>query len=73
MTSERHLPPARIVRVIEVVVSLWVGAHCGVIHFRRQGQRGATAPAAYQFRGEQFTFFFGAAIRLQESIEGADA
>jgi hypothetical protein len=63
MTTKGHLPPARIIRVIEVVVSLWVGAQCGVIHFRRQGQRRATAPAADQLRGEQFSFFFGAAIR----------
>ena len=26
MTSERHLPPSRVVRVVKVVVSLWVGA-----------------------------------------------
>src|SRR6185369_5743320 len=67
------LPPARIVRVIKVVVSLWVGANCGIIHLRREGQRRATAPAADQLRGEQFSFFLGAAIRTQESIEGADA
>src|SRR5689334_16081424 len=73
MTSERHLPPARVVRVIEVVVSLRVSADRGVIDFRRERQRRATAPAANELGGEQFAFFLGAAMRLKESIEGADA
>ena len=36
-------------------------------------QRRAAAPAADQLRGEQFAFFLGASIRLEESIERADA
>ena len=73
MASERHLPATRVVRVIEVVVPMRVGAERRVVDVRRQRQRGAAAPAADQLRGEQFPFFLGAAIRLEESIERADA
>ena len=73
MASERRLPAARIVRVVEVVVSLRVRTERRVVDVRRQRQRGAAAPTADQLRGEEFPFFFGASIRLEESIEGADA
>src|SRR4030095_13727725 len=39
----------------------------------RKGQRGPAAPAADQLRGDQFPFFIGAAIRVEESIERTDA
>ena len=73
MASERHLPAMRVVRVVEVVVPLRVRAERGIVGVRRQRQRGAAAPAADQLRGEQFPFFLGASIRLEESIERADA
>ena len=73
VASERHLPATRVVRVIEVVVPLRVRAECRIVDVRRQRQRGAAAPAADQLRGEQFPFFLGASIRLEESIERADA
>ena len=63
----------RIVRVVEVVVPFRVRAERRVIDVRRQRQRCAAAPAADQFRGDQFPFFLGAAIRPEESIERADA
>ena len=58
--TERHLPAMRIVRVVEVVVPLRVGAERGIVLVRRQRQRRAAAPAADQLRGEQFALFLGA-------------
>src|SRR4030095_12337653 len=43
------------------------------IDLRRERQRCAAAPTADQFRGDQFPFFLGAAIRPKESIERAHA
>jgi hypothetical protein len=71
--SERNLPAMRIVRVVEVVVPFRVRAERRVIDVRRERQRCAAAPTADQFRGDQFPFFLGAAIRPKESIERADA
>src|ERR1043165_1180910 len=73
MTAERHLPAPRVVGVIEVVISVWVGADHGVVDFRRERQRRATAPTADQLCGEQFSLCLGGAIRLEESIEGTHA
>jgi hypothetical protein len=72
MAPERHLPPTRNLGVVEVVIPLRVPTEGGVVDVRRQCQRGAAAPTADQFRGEQFPFVFGASIRVEESIEGAD-
>src|SRR5690349_9244428 len=69
VTSERRLPTARVIRVIEVVVSLWVSAERSVIDIRREGQRRAAAPAADQLRREKFPFCFSASIRPKESIK----
>src|SRR5882672_2236517 len=73
MASERYLPATRVVRVIEVIVALRVGAERRIVYIRRQRQRGAAAPTAHQFRGDPFPFFLGAAIRPKESIERAHA
>ncbi len=73
MASKGHLPAMRVLCVIEVVVPLRVRAEGGIVGVRRQGQRSAAAPAADQLRGDQFPFFLGAAVRVEESIEGADA
>src|SRR5262245_36507931 len=72
MRSEWHLAPLRIVGVVEVVVSLRVGAERGIILVRRERQRRAAAPAADQLRGEQFALFLGTAVLAEESIERAD-
>ena len=73
MASEWRLPATRVVRVIEVIVPLRVRAECGIVDFRRQGQRGAAAPTPDQLRGEQFPFGLAASICPEESIERADA
>src|SRR5262245_7061031 len=73
MASERGLPAARIVRVVEVIVPMQVGAQCGMVGTRRQPQRGAAAPAADQLRGNKFPFFLGVSTRPEESIERADS
>ena len=60
VASERRLPATRVVRVVEVVVPLRVGAERRVVDVRRQRQRRTAAPTADQLRGEQFPFFLGA-------------
>src|SRR5215467_9970842 len=73
MASERYLQATRVLRVIEVVVPLRVGAQGTVVDIRRQRQRGTAAPTADQLRCEQFPFLFRTSIRPEESIEGPDA
>ena len=73
MASERRLPAAWIVRVIEVIISMRVCTERRVVNFRRQRQWGAAAPATDELGGEEFPFFVGGAIRMEESIEGTDA
>src|SRR5262245_31135062 len=72
MASKRRAPATRVVRVVEVIVSVRVRTECRVVDVRRQHQRGTAAPAADQLRGDKFPFFLGASIRPQESIERAD-
>src|SRR5262249_57661511 len=72
VAAEGYLPAAPVVRIIEIVVSLRVGAEFWVVDVRRQRQGGAAAPAAHELRGQQLAFFLGAAIRPEESIERTD-
>ncbi len=73
VASERRLPATRIVCVIKVVVPLWVRTERRVVDVGREHQRGTTAPPANEFRGEQFAFGFGVAVRLEKSIERSNA
>ena len=73
VATERHLPALRIVRVMERVVAARVRAEHRIVSVRRECQWRTAAPTADQLGGDQFTFFLGSSIRLEESIEGPDA
>src|SRR5262245_16282959 len=73
MASERYLSPLPVVRVVEVVVSLWIRAESRIVDLRRERQRGATAPGPDELRGEQLPFSLGASIRAEKTIERTDA
>src|SRR5262249_38886326 len=71
--AKRDLPAMRVIRVIEVVVPLRVRAEARIVDVRRERQRGAAAPTADQFCGNQFAFFVIASIGPEESIERTHA
>src|SRR5262249_7600948 len=68
--SERNRIPLRIhFLVVEIVISLWIGAQAWIVFFRRQNERRPTSPAAHQLGGNQFLLFWSFAVLAQEVAE----
>ena len=58
-------------RVVEIIVALGVRTEGWIVFCRSENQRGATAPAPHQLRGDQFLFLVRLAILAQELAERA--
>ena len=58
--------------VVEVVVSLRIGAERGIILVRRQHEWRPAAPTPHQLRGHEFLFLRRFAVLAQKIAKGAD-
>src|SRR5262249_39819818 len=58
--------------IVEIIITLRVSPELGVVLLGREHQGGATAPAAHEFRSEEFLLFRRFAVLAQEFAEPAD-
>src|SRR6266536_2282545 len=71
--AERHRIPMRVhLPVVEVVVSLHIGAQRRIVSLGRKHERRAATPAAHKFRRDQLLLFGRFAVLAQEVAEFAD-